>query len=410
MIDELQIINLIELRKYDQALTILSKALSENPENPPLYYLGSICHTAEGDIEKAKVWISQAINLDPDENEYKLQLATVYLENNELKDCSNVLYEISPKDEEEQEKKLETEMFLNLQTEDFSFAQKLSQQILKLNPQNSNAYGVIGFTQLFLGSKDDSLRYVLKAIEIDPENQFARYVHILNKIVRNEKTPSELTIMDYLSEDASSFAYLEGLKFVLLAKNPFSKAILWFRFLVARHIEKIRVVYRILFRILLIGACFFYIHDSFLFGYSTALLLAYSISSFPLKTIPLLQNLFLLPSRFRDLLISKSEMVCSIGAVALCIFGFSIIYVNPIERNISIGLTAIYMSGLPFDYFYGIQSGYGRRFMIFAAVALISFLGLIVSDNDWAVLFYFMLIGFLISYTFWKRTSSVTAI
>ena len=411
MEDDIKIFNLIELKKYDQALSTINIALSKNPEESNYYYLGSICHFAKDDIKLAKKLITEAIHLEPEENVYKLHLSSLYLHNDELKECSSQLNKIIPIDENEIEKKLELEAFLNLRSEDFNRAERLAKKALQLNPRNSNALGILGFTQLFLGSQDESINFVEDVLEIDPENEYARYVFVLNQLSQNKVEFSESTILNLLADNPSNHLYLDGLKFVLLSKNPISKIILGFRFFIAWNAKRVLSIYRILFRILLIGSYFFYINGNFLFGFSTALLLAHSIGSIPFKTIPQAQNLFLLPSKFCYLVIPKTEMIFSIGVVLLALFGFLTIYISPYEsRSISIGLSAIYFSGLPFDYFYVIQKNQKRTFIIFMIVGLSAFVGLFVFDNKWIALSYLILIGFLIAYPIWKKDSSIKSI
>ncbi|KAA3631690.1 MAG: hypothetical protein DWQ02_16065 [Bacteroidetes bacterium] len=401
---------MIELKKFDKALVSIKMALSENPEESVYYYFASICHLEKDNITLAKELIAEAIFYDPDENIYKLHLASIYLQHDELKECTSLLNEILPINEDEIEQKLELDAFLALRQEDFKYSEKQAKKIIEINPQNSNAYGILGFTQLIVGSRIKAMEHIRFALEIAPENDFARYVFLLNQIIHNNIESSHKQVFNFLAEEPNNQFYLEGLKLVVLSKKQLSRIILKFRILVARHSKLIQRVYGVVFRILLIVAYFFYLNGNFLFGFSTALLFAHSIGTFPFKTVPFVQNLFLINSKFQRLIISKTEIILSFFSLVMAIVGIYTIWSNFGEfRWISFGLTAIYISGMPFDYYYAIQLKYKTQFMGFAFVAISIFVSLLLVNDAWLALPYILIIVLLICYPLWKRGASIKA-
>lgn len=411
MLENEKILGLIELKKFDQALLNIDKELLKNPEEPIYYYLASLCHFEKDEIESAIGKINIAISKNPNENDYKLHLAGLFFADDNLKSCAFLLDEITPIDEDEIEQKLELDAFLALRQEDFGYALAQGKKIIKLNPKNANAFGIVSFSELIIGSRKEANKLIKTALEIEPENNFSRYVYILNQVLHQDNKKSEDQILNFLSEDPNNKLYLDGLKFVLLSKNRISRLILKVRMFFARNLKFILGIYKVLFRILLIGAYFFYISSNFLFGYSSALLFAHSISSLPFKTMPLVQNLFLLSSRFRDKIISTPEIILSLLSTALVIIGiFSIWYKFGEFRWVSFGLSAIYISGLPFDYYYGIQKKYKSQFIGFTSISVVILLGLLGLNDKWLPLPYVLIIILLIAFPWWKRTASIKSV
>ncbi len=141
-------LNLVQEERYQEAIRGYEYLLKRNSNNP-IYYndLGVLSYKL-GDKNSAIQCISKAIELEPENKEFLINLADIYIELNEFKKA----YEIYGK-------------------------------IIKKNQKESNIIAKAGYCLFQMGNLKDASCLFKKVLEIEPENELAK--EYLDKIKNN---------------------------------------------------------------------------------------------------------------------------------------------------------------------------------------------------------------------------------
>jgi len=121
--------------KQERDVIYYSKKLKENPENPDNYLRLAMTYLKAGDIQKAKNYLNQGKKLFPRDYRFSLQLAFIYY----------------------------TE-------KNYDKAGKLAKEALKINPNLSDAYYLMGKLASEQGNDTQAADMFAKALANDPYN------------------------------------------------------------------------------------------------------------------------------------------------------------------------------------------------------------------------------------------------
>lgn len=121
--------------KQERDLIYYSEKLQENPENPDNYLQLAMTYLKAGDTRKAKSYLNKGKGLFPHDYRFPLQLAFVYY-----------------------------------REKNFDLARKMAEEALKINPDISDAYYLLGKLASIRGSTTEAADMFVKALASDPYN------------------------------------------------------------------------------------------------------------------------------------------------------------------------------------------------------------------------------------------------
>ncbi len=205
-----KISKLIQLQKYDIAEAQLDKMLKEDPDNFSALLLKGICYEARGRLSTAqKVYeeaigknpnderghfflgrlssiegldkkkgveeLKKAIELNPNEAEYKAELARVYYHSKDIKKAKKLVAEAIDHDPTNSMVKSVYAMIFNLSSNE------MIKEVLKDDPNDDAALNDLAAQYLEEGKYKLALETFEKALSIDPNNTLYQNNYLLAK-------------------------------------------------------------------------------------------------------------------------------------------------------------------------------------------------------------------------------------
>ncbi len=131
--DEQQLIELIQQKKYEQALEMLFKAIEEQPDEPNHYINTGTILADAGKVEEAERFFQKALTLDSEHGGAYYGLANIYFNH-----------------------------------ERYSEAVKLYQKALVVNKEDADIHYMLGMSFINSGDFNAALPYMMRSYEIKP--------------------------------------------------------------------------------------------------------------------------------------------------------------------------------------------------------------------------------------------------
>ena len=195
-------------RDLDAAQSILDSVLTNNPKNHDALLLNGTLQAARGNQDGAVALYSKAIAAKPDFlGGYSALISTLF-QQQKLDEASRqieALKKVYPK----HPLTLYFDAQASYQRKDFKNARELTQQLLKLTPNNANALQLAGATEYQLRADIQADAYLNKALQINPGLPLARKL-LVSSNLRAGQPAKALNllqpVLDRIDNDASLLA------------------------------------------------------------------------------------------------------------------------------------------------------------------------------------------------------------
>jgi tetratricopeptide (TPR) repeat protein len=161
---------LLNARKYPEAVTVLTEAIEKTPENPLLYYYRGFALDKTGEQDKALADYKKSLEIDP---EFQLSLGEagkILAKKGDLEGAVvfyKKAYELGTSDV------LALYNYgvclINLAQNDEAL--KVFEKLLSLDPNYPDAFYQMGIIYLGQGDNNKAKEYLQKFIDLDPENE-----------------------------------------------------------------------------------------------------------------------------------------------------------------------------------------------------------------------------------------------
>jgi superkiller protein 3 len=199
-----------ELSKYDEALTIFNQLIESEPENPMFYYFAGNCkdeleqHDAarklyrqaiklnpkyaaawygmaatyfnEQQYSRAKGYIEKALKIKPLDPHYQMHLVTILMELEEYDNAHLAYTNLIENSPEIKEVWLDFALLLHEQTSTEQALDLLDRSV-KYHQEDAAIYYRLASYSFTLGKGQDGMEYLVKALTLNPEDNFLLYLH-----------------------------------------------------------------------------------------------------------------------------------------------------------------------------------------------------------------------------------------
>jgi tetratricopeptide (TPR) repeat protein len=244
----------IEAKKYDCAINIIKELLESHPEDKEeLLNDKGLVHTKKGEYDAAIADFDSALEIS--ENKRTLQTSGIILNNKGLAHCNKkefskaiVCFEKSYEINCELKNNEYTNVMNNKglayyyigkneknkqkKEENFKNAINCFDKVIKLNPNNSNAYNNKGSALFELGWDEEASRCIYKSLELNPENtnalnnrgrilahseKYQQAIDYYNKVLKIDKSHTQVLnnkgiALAHLANLTDDEEYFEGAK------------------------------------------------------------------------------------------------------------------------------------------------------------------------------------------------------
>ncbi|MBN2801597.1 MAG: tetratricopeptide repeat protein [Deltaproteobacteria bacterium] len=201
--------SLIEEEKYDEALKIFSDLVKSDPSDPKVrFYLG-FCQEKTGDMLNAEQNYKRSIELDGTLIEGKINLGTLYLNENKPLQAIEQFKAAALLDTED------VDIVLNLAyayeaAKDIENAKKELKKAASMDEENSDPYVALGVIYLTDEDYDKALEYLFKALEINSSDPVAalNIAHIY--LIKKDKAKAIKYLLSVGDMDADGEMYAQA--------------------------------------------------------------------------------------------------------------------------------------------------------------------------------------------------------
>ncbi len=209
--------------RYEEAGAIFEELSQLVPDNTSYYLIAGKFYEYTKNYEKAEMLYKNALKIDPSFAQILKRLTVVYLLQDNTKDA---LTYINMVDEVERD----VDYFL-LKSECFTIDKKYNEAInilqegLKSNPTNTHILSMIASLYEETGQKKEALKYIEKAIEIEPNNHiYQNFLGFLYAEMDMKLDDALILVEKALAQEPENAAYLDSLGWVYYKKKDYKKA------------------------------------------------------------------------------------------------------------------------------------------------------------------------------------------
>jgi len=195
-------------REFDAAQSIVDSVLTKNPKDHDALLLSGTLQAVKNNPDGAIALYTKAIEAKPDFlGGYSALIGTLF-QQQKLDEASKqieALKKVYPK----HPLTLYFDAQANYQRKDFKNARELTQQLLKLSPNNANALQLAGATEYQLRSDIQADAFLNKALQINPDLPLARRLLISSNLRAGQPTKALNVlqpVLDRIDNDAALLA------------------------------------------------------------------------------------------------------------------------------------------------------------------------------------------------------------
>lgn len=198
---------MIRVRQFAQAndkssaLSLIDKVIANSPKNPePLRLKGDILYLIGNDLKGAVEFYKKSLEVLPSYMPSNISLLSLLLKQDDLDSATQQLALFKKFAEKSfQYKYFETQ--LTYQKKDFKSARDLSQQLLKMAPQNDRVLQLAGAVEYQLNSFLQAETYLSKAVSLSPELLLARRLLTVTYLRTGQAAKALATLLPVLSKE-----------------------------------------------------------------------------------------------------------------------------------------------------------------------------------------------------------------
>ena len=160
---------LMDLGRYEQAISLLAKSLAETPDDDHLLCRMADAHFHLPDYEKAENFAQRALHLNPNSDHAHYRLSWIYLKNNFYDHAlrhAHAAIAIDPDDASN----LYTLAWAEYYSGHFKKALAAAERALELNPDNADLHELIADLYFNMDRKKEAEKHYRVALSHDPES------------------------------------------------------------------------------------------------------------------------------------------------------------------------------------------------------------------------------------------------
>lgn len=180
------------LRLYGEAETHLRRAVELRPEFPEAHYTLGLTHLAGGRIDAAIAALEQATRLDPRHVGARFNLANAYARAGRIAESKReqgVFAELSGRSKAQQERETQikassVDAIRLIQDRKLPEALAAYQDLVGRFPDHAPLHNEVGRLQLRLGRREEALKSLLRAVELD--SRLSQPHYLLSEIYREQ--------------------------------------------------------------------------------------------------------------------------------------------------------------------------------------------------------------------------------
>jgi len=207
----LQIRNLMELKHYDTAHTILLKREKTEPDNGDLKLMLGYLHSTTDDLKKAKQKFDEALHLDVEEKAEVLYQIGILFKNKERYDLSKKYLQQSHKLDPESQNTIFYLAYAYERLSENKRSEEFYYKYLENNQLDEIAWYNLGHVYVKQADEKQALECFEKAVTIDPQFNLAYLSRCRSLINLEEYLPAIEYLSDYLEKKPNSVEALYDL-------------------------------------------------------------------------------------------------------------------------------------------------------------------------------------------------------
>ncbi len=180
------------LKKNAEAIEAAKKGVGLSPYSGFALYILSRCYINNDQVQKAEETILNALQIDPNDEDYLCTYAVILNDLNKKEDALEAINRALQNNAEHADsKKIKTIILRGLGR--YQEAEKLADEAVAENPEDAMSFAVKGWASLDSGKPKDALMYFRSAVMLDPNSEYAK-----SGMVMAYKAQNKLFNMFYL--------------------------------------------------------------------------------------------------------------------------------------------------------------------------------------------------------------------
>lgn len=174
----------LELGEFQKSVVFFDKSLTLASNKFETWYNLGVCYDRLCNSTKAIECYSEALKINPDFNQAKNNLASAYLDSEQLESANILLMEVLQVEPQSETAQANMGIY-NYQTGKYDLALKYYQKALEINPNNSHVLNNLGLLYEVSGRLDEALECYRNALLFEPK--FDEALHNLGNIKFKKK-------------------------------------------------------------------------------------------------------------------------------------------------------------------------------------------------------------------------------